>query len=347
MKWSKFLIEPWPRIIGIPILGSLLTFVYNDAPYMAMHFLVSIGITGIIWQGDYLIITRFRKTYPKLEDTHKRLFTTVSLILMYNTLVDFLVCQSLVGLGLREDQWQDHTQLNLLRNLAATFVVGTLYEAGYFFNRWKKQSIETEQIKSEQLRAELSTLKNQISPHFLFNSLNTLAALIHENPNQAVRFTEKLSEVYRYILQYKDREVVRLSTEVHFTEAYIFLLKMRFERGLEVHIDLSPEMLARHVAPLTLQILVENAVKHNVVSPSRPLHIDIYVEHGSSLIVRNNLQRKPAEGKSTLTGLENIRRRYSHLSDVAMDVIETREHFMVALPLLSLSANTEEALLES
>ncbi len=347
MKWSKLLVEPWPRIIGIPLLGCMLTFAFNSPPYTAIHFLVSITITGIIWQCDYMIIIWFRKTYPKLEDTPKRLLYTVGLILLFNTAFDMLVCEGLARLGLQEDRWNDYIFDKLLRNLAATFAVGTLYEAGYFFNRWKIQSIETEQIKSERLRAELSTLKNQISPHFLFNSLNTLVALIHENQAQAVRFTEKLSEVYRYILQYKDREVVPLSTEVHFTEAYLFLLKMRFERGLEVNIDLAASALSRHVAPLTLQILVENAVKHNVVSPSRPLHIDIYIEYGSRLIVRNNLQRKPAEGKSTLTGLENIRRRYSHLSDVAMDVIETREYFMVALPLLSLAENAEEVLLET
>lgn len=199
-----------------------------------------------------------------------------------------------------------------------------------------------EKLKSQQLKSELSVLRNQISPHFLFNSLNTLVTLIHENQDRAAEFTEKLSQVYRYILQYKESEKVELRAELEFTQAYYFLMKMRFEDGLEMKFQI-PEHLHEHgIAPLTLQMLVENAIKHNIVSTNKPLIIDIYSENDSSLIIRNNLQLKRSVQDSTKTGLKNIKKRYSYLvEDKSVDIIETREHFMVALPLLEPSKEIE------
>jgi len=308
-------------------------------------YLITITFTAVLWNGDYFIITTFRKSFPSLSDTVKRLVTTVLVVCGYNLFADYVLCSIFASLGLEGfgDYFGDEFGLNLSKNFITTIIIGTMYEAGYFFDRWKKQTIEIEQVKTQQLKSELNVLKNQISPHFLFNSLNTLVTLIHENQDQAANFTEKLSHVYRYILQYKDKEIIKLKTEMDFIEAYNYLLAMRFEQSLKINIRIEKQDLEKYVAPLTVQMLVENAVKHNIVSLSSPLTIDIYVEKGTSLIVRNNLQRKTDGVKSLKTGLENIRQRYKYLSNKEVDVIETREHFMVALPLIEVSQQPEYA----
>lgn len=340
---ARFLLrEPWPRIIGIPLVALALSSVFHSDKPGALGYIITLVITGVIWQGSFMIINWFRLHYPGLEHTTRRILLTALATSAYVILIDFVSCSALDALGLKESaytngQWPG----NLLKCFGATALIGTLYEAGYFFSRWKRQAIETEAIKSQQLRSELSVLKNQISPHFLFNSLNTLVTLIHEDPAQAARFTQKLSDVYRYILQHKDKEVIDLGTELEFTEAYNFLLKMRFEQSIDIRLDIDAKYRSLLIAPLTLQMLVENAVKHNIASIASPLRVDIYVENGRSLIVRNTLRRKQTVEGSTGTGLSNIKQRYGFLSDRRVDVIETREHFLVALPLMELAEQNE------
>ncbi|MCZ4407681.1 histidine kinase [Cryomorphaceae bacterium 1068] len=341
MKISFLIKEPWPRIIGIPIVGVIAAWLHNGWPLPFESFLQATVFTAVMWNGDYFIIKFFRKRWPSLDATHKRILTTILAVCTYNILADYALCYLFNSAEESQEYWGSEMASNLLKNLMLTAIVGTLYEAGYFFSKWKKQTIEMEQLRNQQLRSELSVLKNQISPHFLFNSLNTLVTLIHENQDQAAKFTEKLSEVYRYILQFKDKELVRLSTEIKFSKAFIYLLKMRFEEGLEIEINLDIVDQDRYVAPLTIQMLIENAVKHNVVSKNQPLHIKIYSEQGKSLIVKNNLQHKPADGKSTHTGLENIQSRYALLTNREVDIIKTQSHFMVALPLVELVLDDE------
>ncbi len=342
MSPRKLLREPWPRIIGIPLLGLAFGLIYNHPPNHPGHILVSVLMTGLIWQGDFMLIMALRKRLPGVADTWKRIHFSVAALAAYNILMDVVVCGLLVKYGLQNNEYLAHNfWARTGMNMGIALFIATIYEAGYFFSQWKKQVVETEAIKNQQMRSELSVLKNQISPHFLFNSLNTLVTLIHEDPTVAARFTQKLSDVYRYILQHKDKEVVDLGTELEFTEAYNFLMKMRFEQSLDIRVNVDPVYHRMLVAPLTLQMLVENAVKHNVVSLAQPLRVDIYVENGRSLIVRNNLQGKQAVEGSTHTGLNNIKQRYAYLSDRPVDVIGTREHFLVALPLLELADQRE------
>ncbi|MGB6035842.1 MAG: histidine kinase [Cryomorphaceae bacterium] len=341
MKISFLIKEPWPRIIGIPIVGLIAGSLHNGWPVPFESFLQATVFTAVMWNGDYYIIKFFRNRWPSLDDTHKRILTTILAVCSYNILADYALCYVFNSATESQEYWGSEMASNLLKNLLLTAIIGTLYEAGYFFSKWKKQTIEMEQLRSQQLRSELSVLKNQISPHFLFNSLNTLVTLIHENQDQAAKFTEKLSEVYRYILQYKNRELVKLSAEIKFSKAFIYLLKMRFEQGLNIELNLAEADKDKYVAPLTLQMLIENAVKHNVVSKNQPLSIQIYTEKGNTLIVKNNLQLKPSEGKSTYTGLENIKSRYALLTNREVDVIKTHTHFMVALPMVELVLDDE------
>lgn len=338
MRERSIFREPWPRIIGIPLLGTVMSFMHSEDPLHPLHWVKAIIITGMFWQCDYLIIQRLRRIWPGVKETGRRIAVGILALCVVNTALDFVVCQVLLTMGLDgSGEWAGNMWLNVGRNLIPTLVVGTLYEAGYIFYRWRDQAIETEALKSRQLRTELDVLKNQVSPHFLFNSLNTLVTLIHEDQHQAERFTKDLSAVYRYILQHKDKEVVDLGTELDFTQAYINLMKVRFEDSLRIIVQVAPEHHQLLIAPLTLQLLLENALKHNVASVANPLKVDIHVENGRSLVVRNTLLRKQGVVDSTGTGLANVKQRYAYLSDRPVDVIETREHFMVALPLIKLA----------
>ncbi|MEQ9425563.1 MAG: histidine kinase, partial [Cyclobacteriaceae bacterium] len=171
--------------------------------------------------------------------------------------------------------------------------------------------------------------------------LNTLTTLIAENHDLAINFTQKLSDVYRYILQNREKELVTLTDEVGFVQDYLYLLKMRYPDNLNAEFRIKPEFMRTHIAPLTIQILVENCIKHNIVSKANPLTIEVYVENGNSIVVKNNLQPKKAIEKSTQTGLENIRKRYEYLGNKQIEIISTIHHFMVAVPLIEVSFERE------
>lgn len=330
--------EPWPRLIGIPLVALVLATLFHEGPFTWRDYAITVGVTGLIWQGCFSIISAYRRRFPGFERTALRITLTVITMSVYIVGVDLLTCTVLDALGIQENSYLNgEWKLNLIKCFGTTALIGTLYEAGYFFTMWKRQAIEAEALKSRQLRAELDVLRNQVSPHFLFNSLNTLVALIPEDPTQAVRFTKALSHVYRYILQHKDKEVVDLGTELDFTEAYIHLMKVRFEEALLITVSVDAEHRRLLVAPLSLQLLLENALKHNVASLAHPLQVDIHAENGRTLVVRNNLRRKQGTVEGTGTGLSNVKQRYAILSDRPVDVIETRDHFLVALPLLELS----------
>ncbi|MEM7299383.1 MAG: histidine kinase, partial [Bacteroidota bacterium] len=211
-----------------------------------------------------------------------------------------------------------------------------------FFDQWHHSIKINEALKNQQIRTQFEVLQNQMSPHFLFNSLNTLTTLIAEDSNVAISFTERLSEVYRYILQNKEKEVVKLGEELDFVANYVFLLKIRYPENLQVEWKVDDKYLDNSIAPLTIQILVENAIKHNVISKTKPLLIEIYVENGKSIVVKNNLQKKKTIEKSTKTGLANIHKRYEYFGKQNIDVITTAENFMVAVPLLNISTAEEQ-----
>ena len=220
-------------------------------------------------------------------------------------------------------------------------VIATFFHAQGFMINWKA-SLSQETVKQEIVAktesAKFETLKSQIDPHFLFNSLNVLTALIDENPRQAERFTTKLSKVYRYVLEQRNKELIPLSEELNFARTYMELLQMRFEDAIQFDIpkNLSNEDLK--IVPLSLQLLLENAVKHNVVSSSKPLVLRIFEENGS-LVIENNINHKEAIGKSTKVGLRNILDRYSLLTKRSVVVTNDKITFQVSLPLLTKNNN--------
>ena len=208
-----------------------------------------------------------------------------------------------------------------------------IYESIYFMHELKDSVEEKEMLKRESLQAQLNALRTQVNPHFLFNNLNTLSSLIPENPKHAEDFVQQLSKVYRHILEVKEEKSILLKDEIEVLNAYTFLLKTRFGNNLEVNINVPDEKMKQKIVPLSLQILMENAIKHNIVSSEKPLHIDVFAENGS-LVVSNNLQMKNQVNESTGIGLDNIRNRYKMLGDKEVKVTENENSFTVSIPLI-------------
>jgi LytS/YehU family sensor histidine kinase len=189
-------------------------------------------------------------------------------------------------------------------------------------------------VQKENLQSQFEVLKQQVNPHFLFNSLNVLTSLIKVDPDLAESFTERLSKVYRYVLENKEKELVSLSTELEFLKAYLFLLEIRFLKKLFVEIKIDKSYHDYLILPIAIQLIIENAIKHNTFSKIQPLKIEIFVDEQQRLNIVNNLNLRETKFISTGVGLENINRRYALVSDQRPEFIKTSEHFIAKLPLL-------------
>lgn len=202
------------------------------------------------------------------------------------------------------------------------------------FGQLQKMRIRKKRLELARAHAHAEMLKNQISPHFLFNSLNALSSLIYTNEEQAYRFVKELCNVFRYVLKHKDRELIALKDELEFTLAFFYLVKIRFRDNIRLHADIPATYLEYLLPPLSLQMLIENAIKHNIISKDEPLTIAIKAEN-QHLVVSNNLQQRTSIEKSTGIGLKNIADRYRYLTDQTLDVIKTDTEFTAKLPLIT------------
>jgi len=191
-------------------------------------------------------------------------------------------------------------------------------------------------LQKENLQSQFDVLKQQVNPHFLFNSLNVLTSLIKLEPDLAEKFSEQLSKVYRYVLENKDNELVDLNTELIFLDAYIFLLNIRFVNKLIVNINIPEAKRSEQIIPLAMQLLIENAIKHNIMSKSNPLHIDIFIDKDDFLNIVNNLQERPSQIISTGVGLKNIQNRYLLLNNTQPSFEKTETQFIAKVPLVKI-----------
>jgi two-component system, LytTR family, sensor kinase len=214
-----------------------------------------------------------------------------------------------------------------------TLVLNLVYFGIIYFFNWKKDLINLGGAQREQAIIKYDSLRNQLNPHFLFNALSSLNSLIFENQQLASDFLQQLSKVYRYVLQNKDKQTVTLSTEVNFIAHYISLLKIRFATAIDFRISLNEETLEKKIVPVTLQILIENAVKHNLVSPQTPLNIFISADE-TFLFVENSVRRKAQVETSNGQGLKNLKGFYEYLSEAPIQVIESENLFIVKIPLI-------------
>jgi len=229
----------------------------------------------------------------------------------------------------------EHTSLGLILVLAQVVaVVGLACQLGIeLVERSRYLTLEIEALKREQLQARYESLKQQLSPHFLFNSLSTLGGLIQEEPEAAGQFVEEMAQVYRYLLKHGERTAVPLRDELSFVRSYTYLLQMRFGEGMALHIDLPEAVLGRQLPPLALQLLVENAVKHNTVSYHKPLILHIDFVAPALLRVRNARHPRLAPAASSGTGLSNLTNRIRLLNQQKLLIEQTAAEFCVLVPL--------------
>ena len=327
-----------PVILGLCLqfaqdLGSLIIDKETPNPQL-IDFVQSILLAFLVLEVLRAIRKWFDREITWEENVLKRFLVQLGIDLPFVIII--ILGSRAVFHALRGNQGGFHINEEFLMvATGAVFIYFfVLIELGYFFLvRWRRSLSEIERFRKENVEFQLGMLKTQVNPHFLFNSLNTLSSLIHSNPDTADRFVRQLSRVYRNVLSSKDREKITVSEELQLLEAYMELMHLRFGESLIFDINLKSSNLEQHIAPLTFQMLTENAVKHNISEHDRPLRVEIFTE-GCYIVVRNNLQKKITSQETSKIGLKNISNRYLFLSDKEIEVDESEEYFTVKVPLL-------------
>lgn len=347
---GKFTKKDWIAVIIISLVPGtieLIRYLFlgleppeagkSVAFYFCIGTVYSFAITSSLYFGCLSIFYWLNEKMPWKDNVGRRIFVEVLLIFGYATLVQFIVLMIFGETPIFETVEMDGRYYfeNILFGNTITLIVVSMVEGVYFFRSWKESLLLTEKMKSENMASQLNSLKTQLDPHFLFNSLNVLSSLIKRDTEKAEIFVEDFARVYRYVLEVKDEMVVMLNQELKFLEAYTNLQKIRFGNALQVSIQINPRPMILYLPPLSLQELVSNAVKHNEVSAERRLKIEIFNE-GDILVVRNNLQLRNEEISSTGVGLENIEKRYSLLSDKECSFEKTEDYFIAKIPLLEI-----------
>lgn len=337
----------WFSILGIFIISIIANYLFNNPSERESIDLVLIGwiaaLTSVIcdWFIIRSILIFLRKKYPDFKDDFKRiiflLFAIVGVILLVDFTMGFLLAKLFTFLGYNSS----HMMILkvLLPIILIVIMIMAIYEAIYYNVRLKKSIREEEQTKQVMIQAQLDTLRNQAQPHFLFNSLNTLRDIIDQNSkDDAKDFVDNLSDVYRFILESGSTNLISLREELKFAKAYIHIQSERFGDKLKVNWNISEYALASMIVPMSLQLLLENAIKHNIVSKTKPLIINLETKD-DQLIVSNKIQAKSTQTPSTKIGLKNIEKRYQLISSKSPIINNNGDYFKVSLPLLKAQNN--------
>ena len=317
------------------VIGLSLTYLLTPDFIFWGTVVYSTLIGFILWKGNEYIPYKLDKIMPWRKYLLKRLIVNTLLSFFYTLLATLIVSYLWFGVI-----WQNNFEALLILAISqiviasvSIFLMLLFVYTILFFNNWKASIQNEEKLKREVLALQFETLKNQVNPHFLFNCLNILTPLVYKNPDEAAKFIKQFSEVYRYVLQQKDNEIVSLSTEMEFVNSYIYLNKIRFGDNLQVKIEI--ENYSQMVVPLSLQMLIENAIKHNIISKDEPLYISIFTDKNNYLTVKNNLQKKEVLNNSVQIGLANIKSRYEFLTEKGFIIEENDKEFIVKIPLMS------------
>lgn len=337
------LIKEVPRalIIAISIFLVLLLirFITGNTISFDTGLLVSFGYAmtyGLsIYFANALLFIYLDKIFHVERFTKKRIiigfissfFVSIFVIFLLRVFEDVIIEQHSFSEFLSKESMS-----NYLVSIIITLVVTLAFHAFYFYKAYNENKVKEQKIIAGSASAQFESLKNQIDPHFLFNSLNVLSSLIEENPEAAQKFTTSLSKVYRYVLEQKDKELVSVEEELKFAKTYMNLLKMRFENSITFEVPEFENDDAK-VVPLSLQLLLENCIKHNIVSEKKPLHIKIYIQE-NELIIENNKQIKEVLQDRKGVGLQNIVSRYAILTKRNVIIQESETIFKVKLPIL-------------
>lgn len=296
-------------------------------------FTICITQWGGILFVNYLIDKKIKWIEQPILRSIVGIIALVGYSVFIFSVVQFIMLYILYG-TVPSEAWEMVSKSIIYTLLISSFLSLTFTAIG-FFKAWKTALINSEKLKTEMMAYKYESLRNQINPHFLFNSFNVLSDLVYADQALAVKFINQLSELFRYVLDSRDKELVPLADELAFMQSYIYLLKTRFEDKLNLNMDLkaaSDDL----IVPMTLQLLVENAVKHNEVSEAYPLHINIHSEAGF-IEVENTLRTKRVGEDSKNTGLKNIMQQFSYFTDKQIEVSDTDGKFLVRVPILKAS----------
>jgi len=329
------------RIISIAVVAGVANFVFyqpdNDVQHIS--WLKGLAISLIEWtillEVNRVGIRFAQRRYPLLNQTKQRIALELGWLLtatvVHRVIITYLYdITQFWGYPLPGGTYWVTTLVSFL----FTLPVAAIYEGKHLYQQWWTTYYEAERLKKENLQSQLDSLKAQINPHFLFNSLSTLSSLVTEDPVKAEQFIEELASVYRYLLQTNEQPLTTLEQELHFIRAYFNLLQMRFGASIKLDLAIDERYHTYLLPPLTLQLLVENAVKHNTALPSRPLLIRIYSDEANNLFVLNTLQKKTNSIPSNQTGLQNIATKYRLLKQAEVVAKQTDTHFQVLIPLI-------------
>jgi sensor histidine kinase YesM len=334
-------VDIWVFLIIVPFQVTICNRILLGPGYFENWriFLVATAIyfciMFLVFQVCGNIALRFIKTFPRLEDTAKRLILSV-LCYMFITVAAITPIMWIYDkIPLLNYQMVSYTHfLVAIVCMLANIIITIVFEGIGAFERWRDTLFETEQLKKENLKSQLMSLKNQINPHFLFNSINSLSSLIADDPEKAEVFLDEMSKVYRYLLRNNEDNLIPLTMELQFINSYFHLLKTRYGDGIDLKMFVPDSCRTQKIPPLTVQILIENAVKHNVMLKEQPLKIEIICYGNKQLIVKNNVQRKMAKVNSTQVGLQNVASKYQLLNQPDIIVRENEKEFIVTVPLI-------------
>jgi len=293
-------------------------------------------IISMLLSGGISEIVRFSdRHFPWLEKPVQRLLFDLVVVIVYSFIVSFILV-TVFSIWVWDYFTIQSFDIDLVVSNTVTpifiaIIITAFFTSRSFLIEWKRSAIETEKIKNEKLESQYQGLKDQLNPHFLFNSLNVLSNLVYEDADKANRFIEQLSRIYRYVLEVQNEEFVTLKTELEFANSFMELQKTRFGEKFLYEVNVSD---AKHygIAPLSLQLLLENAFKHNAATKENPLQIWI-AQHDDVLIVKNNIQKRQSENKGTGLGLNNITERTRHLTGKPIQTDISEEYFTVTIPL--------------
>ncbi len=342
MKWVKpTRLERLSFIISMPIIDLAIQLIlyrertWQDPKVWLISFPLILLIGFCSWYAQTAYSHRVEKRYPSLSQSRVRIFRkALVLILLMTPSVLFIVFlyDTFHILGYSVRQWD--IVKGVILGFSVNLVFVTLYESDYALGKYRESVMEKESLRQMSLQQEFDTLKGQVNPHFLFNCFNTLSSLIAEDKQKAEVFLNELSKVYRYLLRNNEDGLSTLRNEIKFIESYQRLLQTRHGEAVQVHMEIDPRYDGYLLPSLSLQLLVENVVKHNVLSKNMPLVIDIFTVAGNKLVVNNNLQRRTVKAPSNKVGLENIRAKYALLRQPGFQVMEDKNNFTVVLPLI-------------
>ncbi|HQV35840.1 MAG TPA: 2TM domain-containing protein [Flavobacterium sp.] len=339
------LIKEFPRatfiLLGVFVVLTLLNVVMGGHVAWNIELAMSFGFTMLygysLYYANAILFMQLDNYFKEERFSSKRLFFGAFASFLVSILVIFLlrIFEDVIIEGKSLEAFlATERPANYLVAIVVTFFVTLGIHAFYFYKAYQENKVKEQKVIAGTASAQFESLKNQIDPHFLFNSLNVLSSLIEENPENAQKFTTSLSKIYRYVLEQKDKELVPVAEELAFAKTYMNLLKMRFENSITFELPDGFNNEEAKVVPLSLQLLLENCIKHNVVSESKPLHIKIYIEN-NQLVVENNLQKKEVLSDRKGVGLQNIVNRFAILTQRKVLVEETEKSFKILVPILT------------